>query len=959
MRTAGHKIADAVFNFNFASADETVRGAAVLPGLIKAQLVPCMDDIFDRWGPDQDVVRIDHLAVNLGNVAYDDMARVLARRLEHALNAALGDRTPADQASGVHAVRRIPPHQAGLDLITHYLRTGTVPWTAEKSSPAELNRILGSLIDQTPLTLLAFLQSQNQKVNPVLSRLTRQFNPDQLLRLAARLAPSVAPSLGRLVDVLAALHRAAALAPVTDRELMGALWDGILRQLLLPGGRSISPHTLVANALYTTAARHPISRSRLSHHLTRERRTAAGIEMEKLVTAVMRHLGPVGTEHEDPWAPLASKLFDALFGRNTDGFARAWPVMVTRFAEPTRQVIRQTARQAQVRRTIARRFTPRQFGQLVVLLEPRHAHFVNNVLEHQKTLGRAMHRTSATAQTMGVHLREFTLAYLLSKGATRFNRRQFCAGMIRRLAGRHNMAYEALLEDFHTFFSSAVAADDDTGRALKEILDEIRGHCIDTQIPLPAQSRELPAPMRNSRQHEQASANSPAAPGRDAGVMLMESAQHRSVPAAARRQGLDSEETKVSITFDGPVTVEIRAVLSGLTAALERLAARHPRRYRLLTHALLEMGRDVDPSVLVQHLARRFNAADGATSPGALYQELCRGLTALGPLPPSPGGPSGLSETECCKSPWEIRSMMVDRPVPGDIRAVLGRYTRPPGPTAALERLAARHLRWSRRLSLAQLEVIRELDPAALIKHLIRRLQKADGVPTSGVLYQELRRELTILRPLSRAADGPPAQMAGGDRSEREASASVISQDQWIWREPEGAAAPDPSVFVQNAGLVLAAPYLPRFFGMLGLTEKNRFNHHAAAERAVHLLEFIVNERRSAPEFQLALNKILCGVAASTPIVPGIDITPKERSAVDSLIRSIIEHWKILGNTSPEGLRTTFLQREGYLTLKDDAWSLRVEERSFDMLLDRLPWSYAVIKHPWMTRMLYVKWRSL
>ena len=79
MRTAGHKIADAVFNFNFASADETVRGAAVLPGLIKAQLVPCMDDIFDRWGPDQDVVRIDHLAVNLGNVAYDDMARVLAR----------------------------------------------------------------------------------------------------------------------------------------------------------------------------------------------------------------------------------------------------------------------------------------------------------------------------------------------------------------------------------------------------------------------------------------------------------------------------------------------------------------------------------------------------------------------------------------------------------------------------------------------------------------------------------------------------------------------------------------------------------------------------------------------------------------------------------------------------------------------------------------------------------------
>jgi hypothetical protein len=34
-----------------------------------------------------------------------------------------------------------------------------------------------------------------------------------------------------------------------------------------------------------------------------------------------------------------------------------------------------------------------------------------------------------------------------------------------------------------------------------------------------------------------------------------------------------------------------------------------------------------------------------------------------------------------------------------------------------------------------------------------------------------------------------------------------------------------------------------------------------------------------------------------------------------------------------------------------------VETRAFDMLLDGLPWAFSVIRHPWMTRTLYVEWR--
>jgi hypothetical protein len=75
------------------------------------------------------------------------------------------------------------------------------------------------------------------------------------------------------------------------------------------------------------------------------------------------------------------------------------------------------------------------------------------------------------------------------------------------------------------------------------------------------------------------------------------------------------------------------------------------------------------------------------------------------------------------------------------------------------------------------------------------------------------------------------------------------------------------------------------------------------------------------------------------------------------MLEGMIGHWKIIGNTSVAGLRSAFLQRQGYLTLTREAWHLQVEGRSYDMLLDRLPWSISVIKHPWMTRVVHVNWR--
>ena len=139
--------------------------------------------------------------------------------------------------------------------------------------------------------------------------------------------------------------------------------------------------------------------------------------------------------------------------------------------------------------------------------------------------------------------------------------------------------------------------------------------------------------------------------------------------------------------------------------------------------------------------------------------------------------------------------------------------------------------------------------------------------------------------------------------------------------------------------------------------EKSVLKNREAAERAVHLLQYLVNESSNSPEYQLVLNKLLCGVKTGIPIRREIEVSANEKEIVESLLQGMIQNWKAIANTSIAGLRESFLQRNARLQLKDDAWHLAVEAKPYDMLLDQIPWSYSTIKYVWMERVIYVDWR--
>ncbi len=263
---------------------------------------------------------------------------------------------------------------------------------------------------------------------------------------------------------------------------------------------------------------------------------------------------------------------------------------------------------------------------------------------------------------------------------------------------------------------------------------------------------------------------------------------------------------------------------------------------------------------------------------------------------------------------------------------------------------------------------IRTLDPAAYIRALAQGVSAEADLPrTLQAWYEALDQSATygtihtLLHTLIASApelDRIARDDVGSARlAEKMEELSFIDLDGLLDQMQSTNVSEE--IYINNAGQVLAAPYLPRLFTMLKLVEDDgAFVDRRAAERAVHLLQYMVNEQTQSPEYQLILNKILCGLSTGIPICREIDISEHEQKTIEDLIRGMIQNWKTIGNTSINGLRETFLQRKGKLHLKDDGmWYLTIEPGTFDMLLDGLPWSFSVIKHTWMDRAIHVTWR--
>ncbi|QHI37229.1 hypothetical protein IMCC3317_26070 [Kordia antarctica] len=169
-------------------------------------------------------------------------------------------------------------------------------------------------------------------------------------------------------------------------------------------------------------------------------------------------------------------------------------------------------------------------------------------------------------------------------------------------------------------------------------------------------------------------------------------------------------------------------------------------------------------------------------------------------------------------------------------------------------------------------------------------------------------------------------------------------------------ALPDEGVPIPNAGLVLLNSYFLMLFERLGITADKVFKTPENQLDAVHYLQYIVTGLTQTDESLLTLNKVLCGLSPDTPVRDSIEMTQDQKQLIDGLIQAAIGYWSAIGDTSINGFRGNWLVRDGILRETDERWELTVEKRAYDILMLKSPFSFSIIKLPWMRKPLHVTW---
>jgi hypothetical protein len=164
-------------------------------------------------------------------------------------------------------------------------------------------------------------------------------------------------------------------------------------------------------------------------------------------------------------------------------------------------------------------------------------------------------------------------------------------------------------------------------------------------------------------------------------------------------------------------------------------------------------------------------------------------------------------------------------------------------------------------------------------------------------------------------------------------------------------------IYILNSGLVILHPFLTTFFKSLDLLDKdNQFTSTKTQAKATVLLYYLQCGMTGYKEWEMSLNKVLCGMGTEELLPDGITLSDSEKEESHSLLQSVIEYWTALKGASIEALQTTFFLRTGKISFKENHLLIQVERTGVDILVDRLPWGVGTIKLPWIKEVIYVEW---
>ncbi|MEL6204565.1 MAG: contractile injection system tape measure protein [Pseudomonadota bacterium] len=170
-------------------------------------------------------------------------------------------------------------------------------------------------------------------------------------------------------------------------------------------------------------------------------------------------------------------------------------------------------------------------------------------------------------------------------------------------------------------------------------------------------------------------------------------------------------------------------------------------------------------------------------------------------------------------------------------------------------------------------------------------------------------------------------------------------------REPERA-----EIRSSTAGLVLLWPFLSTAFSRLGYTSTSDFLAESDRIAAARFLLYVAMGG-GAPPSSVCVPRLLVGLAPGGSL-PEAEPSERERDLARELFEGLRKTWPPVARTSDNGIRESFLVRDGRIQTKQDGtYCVQVSPAPFDLLLDTLEWSLSRAVLPWIKRPIDVEWR--
>jgi hypothetical protein len=1016
---APHVIEAAIFELSFDNGMADWADERELARIVESQLMSVVNDVFDESASTGGAVRIDSLEVNLGSLRFDGSWTSARERLRAGLRSALARARLFPAAGKSDRLRAAPAESsasAEFGIVAHFLRLGVLPPHTRVRDGGSMDALLRDTARAEPQRLAALIQGQSVG-GVVTTRLARQF-PDPVLGQVAR---ALSPGHGAvMVGLLRRLKQAVARigsGALWEGEMRRSLWSRLLRDLAAGSPPAVA---VMARRALEDAARGlgrpyrelvvqlsgQVAGSGELAALIRRWALDAGARPKQSVDEEADRAEPVASstddllvelEHRQPealgWVLDKLRLGDLSLATLTDELSTAGHhrllggILVASAqgagdASELRKAVESYARRAGSEQAFYRQVLERLVGDELIDLE---AIAAGSAPSHEQAAPReALVQSTAQdaeAQThpAGAGGRNDE-ARPPSGQADVQDRRQAEAQAeqgppAQGASERLFRAYDLYAQLAERLGGTASTAGQEPGR-LAGVIDELaRAH--------PDQLRRVFLELRSGMLRlSQAPRLSAAELRRLVHAFLSLSVQSadadrsqlaRAIEEHARRAGSERAfYRQVLERLVGDELIDLEAIAAGSAPSHEQAAPREALVQSAARDAGAQMpiAEGAGPESSEAERALRAWLREGAVLPGGGRESLRRVSEHLLALAPKRFGGLLRRSLQDKDAVARLVGLLPERLLTRALfllaPAVYERVQRyadamsnachSPEIGVGAERIAG--LKWQ---SCFQYLLAPGRDPDAAV--FVQRF-------TDYLAAQSERLEADELRAIMRRRLAETNVRGGGDAGLRAAQILACEgvTDEAVDTEtaPETPRLPDrmrdrevleQGIRIANAGQVLAAPYLLRLFGMLGLVEGAAFKSPAARERAVHLLQFMVDGSTDTPEYELVLNKVLCGLDTAMPVTRGIAIADSEKEAIEGLLRGMIQHWQVLGSTSVSGLRESFLQREGTLRHKSDGWHLSVEPKAFDMLLDRVPWGFSTIKHSWMEEVIYVIWR--